>query len=553
MPESANLAGDPNWWRQAVVYQVYPRSFSDSNADGLGDVRGITAKVDYVASLGVDAIWLSPFFPSALADGGYDVADYRDVDPKLGNLADFDEMIAAYHARGIRVFVDIVPNHSSDLHEWFQAALASEPGSPERDRYIFRDGKGESGELAPNDWVSHFGPTGWTRTTNPDGTPGQWYLHLFAPEQPDFNWDNPEVIEDFKKTIRFWSDRGVDGFRIDVAHALKKDMSEPYPSYASLELYTLDGLPTDGSHHLFDRDDTMEIYRGWREIFNSYDPPRVAVAEANVPAERRSRYATPETLGQAFNFDLLHAKWSADVFKAIIDKNIRFAVENGSSSTWVLSNHDVVRHASRYGLPIGTDYDAWLLTDGKLPELDPDLGLARARAATMLILALPGSTYLYQGEELGLFEVADLPGDVMQDPIWERDNHMRKGRDGCRVPLPWEPSGSSFGFGANGAHLPQPEWFGDLSVASEDGVEGSTLELYRAALALRKQLQGAEEIEWIDSPSETMHFVRPGGWHCFMNFGLTPKPLPAGEVLLSSTPLDGAEVPANATVWLRAE
>lgn len=552
MPESQHLAGDPNWWRQAVVYQVYPRSFSDSNGDGLGDVRGITAKADYVASLGVDAIWLSPFYPSALADGGYDVADYRDVDPKLGTLANFDEMIAAYHSRGIRVFVDIVPNHSSDLHEWFQAALASEPGSPERDRYIFRDGRGEHGELPPNDWASHFGPTGWTRSTNPDGTPGQWYLHLFAPEQPDFNWDNDEVVEDFKKTLRFWSDRGVDGFRIDVAHALKKDMSEPYPSYPSVGNYVLGALPLDGSHHLFDRDDTIEIYRGWREIFNSYDPPRVAVAEASVPAERIARYASAETLGQAFNFDLLNTDWSAEKFKAVIGKNTRIAADNGSSSTWVLSNHDVVRHASRYGLPVGTNYDAWLMSDGTSPALDRELGLNRARAATLMLLALPGSTYIYQGEELGLAEVADLPGEALQDPIWERDGHKRKGRDGCRVPIPWEQSGASFGFGSNGAHLPQPEWFGSFSVAAEDGVAGSTLELYRSALALRKQLQGAEEIAWIDSPVDTIHFVRPGGWHCFMNFGATAQPLPTGELLISSAPVVDGELPGNATVWIRA-
>ncbi len=547
MVDSVFLAGDENWWRQAVVYQVYPRSFKDSNGDGLGDIAGITSQVDYLEKLGIDAIWLSPFYPSALADGGYDVADYRDVDPKLGSLADFDEMIKAYHSRGIRVFVDVVPNHSSDLHVWFQEALAAEPGSAARDRYIFRDGKGENGELPPNDWPSHFGPTSWTRTTNPDGTPGQWYLHLFAPEQPDFNWDNEEVIEDFKKTMRFWSDRGVDGFRIDVAHALKKDMSEPYPKVID---YDVKHIPLDGSHHLFDRDDVMEIYRGWREIFNSYNPPRVAVAEAWVPPLRRPRYASPETLGQAFNFDLLAAPWSAKKFRKSIAFNLDLSEKSGSSSTWVLSNHDVVRHASRYGLPKKTDFEKWLLSGGVTPELDRELGLNRARAATLLLLALPGSTYMYQGEELGLFEVADIPAEDLQDPIWLRDNGARKGRDGCRVPLPWEKTGSSFGFGSAGAHLPQPTWFGGFSVEFEEAQQDSTLHMYRAALALRKQLQTAETLEWVPSGRKVVHFTRDNGWHNITNFGKKAIDLPAGTVQLTSAPLVDGKLPGNATAWI---
>ena len=548
MSASVFLAGDENWWRQAVVYQVYPRSFKDSNGDGLGDVKGITSKVDYLAELGVDAIWLSPFFPSALADGGYDVADYRDVDPKLGNLKDFDDMIAAYHKRGIRVFVDVVPNHSSDLHVWFQEALAAEPGSAARGRYIFRDGKGVNGELPPNDWPSHFGPRGWTRTTNADGTPGQWYLHLFAPEQPDFNWDNDEVIEDFKHTMRFWSDRGVDGFRIDVAHALKKDMSEPYPK---IKAYDVKHIPLDGSHHLFDRDDTIEIYRGWREIFNSYDPPRVAVAEAWVPSERRTRYSSPETLGQAFNFDLLITPWSAKKFKKSIEFNVDLAAKSGSSSTWVLSNHDVVRHASRYGLPQKANLEKWLLSGGTAPRVDHKLGQDRARAATMLLLALPGSTYMYQGEELGLFEVAELPGEVLQDPIWLRDAGKRKGRDGCRVPLPWETSGTSFGFGTGEAHLPMPSWFADYSVQAETKDKDSTLNLYRNALALRKTLLTDETLEWVASKGNVVHFSRPNGWQNVTNFGDRPVTLPACTVLLSSAPLVDGKLPGNATVWLQ--
>jgi alpha-glucosidase len=550
MAQNIFLTGDPDWWRQAVVYQVYPRSFKDSNGDGLGDIKGITSKVDYLAKLGVDAIWLSPFYPSALADGGYDVDDYRNVDPKLGTLADFDEMISAYHDRGIRVFADIVPNHSSNLHVWFQEALASEPGSAARNRYIFRDGKGKSGELPPNDWPSHFGPTAWTRTTNADGTPGQWYLHLFAPEQPDWNWDNPEIIEDFKTTLRFWADRGVDGFRIDVAHAMKKDMSEPYPS---IKDFAMERIPLDGSHPLFDRDDVHEIYKGWRHIFNEYNPPRVAVAEAWVPAPRRPRYASPEGLGQAFNFDLLAEKWSAKKFKKTIDFNVKLAQKSGSSSTWVLSNHDVVRHATRYGLPKKTNLEKWLMTDGTEPALDRDKGLARARAATMLLLALPGCTYIYQGEELGLFEVSDLPGSVLQDPIWLRDGQTRKGRDGCRVPLPWEASGSSFGFGTGSAHLPQPAWFSDFAVAAEDGVPGSTLELYRAAINLRKTLQSEEDLAWVKAKdNKVVHFVRPNGWHCITNFGKKPIKLPKGAVRLSSQPVVDGKLPGNSTAWITA-
>lgn len=547
MTESAFLSGDDNWWRQAVVYQVYPRSFKDSNADGLGDIPGITSKMDYLAQLGIDAIWLSPFYPSALADGGYDVDDYRNVDPRLGTLADFDAMVGAAHAANIRVFVDIVPNHSSNRHVWFQDALAAAPGSPERARYIFRDGKGAHGELAPSDWPSHFGPTAWTRTTNADGTAGQWYLHLFAPEQPDFNWDNPEVIQDFETTLRFWADRGVDGFRIDVAHAMKKDMTEPLPSVKSFDM---ENIPLDGSHPLFDRDDVHEIYRGWRKVFNEYNPPRVAVAEAWVPAPRRPQYARADELGQAFNFDLLGAPWSAKKFRTTIEFNIHLAAQSKSSSTWVLSNHDVIRHATRYGLPKKTDFDKWLMTDGQTPEIDLEKGLSRARAATMLIMALPGSTYIYQGEELGLFEVADIQDADLQDPMWLRGGKTKKGRDGCRVPLPWEKAGSSFGFGEGPSHLPQPFWFPGYSVEFEEMQSGSTLKMYREMIALRATLQGAETLEWVKSAKKVVHFTRPGGWHSITNFGKKPAKLPAGTVMISSGPIIDGKLPTNTTAWV---
>ncbi|HEV7623918.1 MAG TPA: glycoside hydrolase family 13 protein [Amnibacterium sp.] len=534
---------DPTWWRDAVVYQVYPRSFADGNADGIGDFAGLIDRIPYLERLGVDAVWLSPFYPSALADGGYDVDDYRDVDPRIGTLEVFDRLVAAAHAAGIRVIVDIVPNHSSDRHEWFRAALAAAPGSPERGRYVFRDGRGEHGELPPSDWVSHFGGSAWTRVAD-----GQWYLHLFAPEQPDWNWENDEVREDFHRTLRFWADRGVDGFRVDVAHALAKDLGEPLRSHPHVNSMDIE---IDGTNPLFDRDDVHEIYRGWRRVFDEYDPPRSAVAEAWVPTSRRVLYAKPDELGQAFEFDLVKADWDAEQFREVVVDSLERAHAAGASSTWTFSNHDVVRHASRFGLPAGTDLNAWLLSNGTEPVEDVALGARRARAAVLLLLALPGSAYVYQGEELGLREVADLAPDDLEDPIWIRSSHTEKGRDGCRVPLPWTASGSSFGFGDDGAHLPQPAWFAEHAVDAQDGAQDSMLELYRAALALRHRLHTDPGLEWRDSGPDVLHFERTGGWHVVVNLGTASAPLPAGEVLLTSAPLAGRMLPADAAAWIR--
>jgi alpha-glucosidase len=538
-PAVASATPDPHWWRQAVVYQVYPRSFADTNADGLGDIAGVTSRIPYLQGLGVDAIWLSPFYPSALADGGYDVADYRDVDPKLGTLADFDALVAAAHAADIRIVVDVVPNHTSDLHAWFQEALAAPAGSPARDRYVFREGAGEDGSEPPSDWQSNFGGSAWARV--PDG---QWYLHLFAPEQPDLNWENPEVRADFEDTIRFWADRGVDGFRVDVSHGLAKDLSVPYRESDQ------EHLPLDGSDPLYDRDEVHTIFEGWRRVFDEYDPPRTAVAEAWVPAPRRVLYARPTELGQAFNFDLLQAPFDATAFRTIIDANLAQAEQSGASSTWVLSNHDVIRHPTRYGLPNGTDTDEWLMTDGTKPSEDRATGLRRARAASLLMFALPGSSYCYQGEELGLHEAAAIPASALQDPVWARSGHRRKGRDGCRVPIPWTESGPSFGFGDVAPHLPQPSDFGALSVEAEDGVEGSTLELYRRAFAVRREVQHGEHLEWLDAPDGVVAFARHDGWRSVTNFGTTPVPLPAGTVAVASGPLGDGELPGETTVWL---
>lgn len=557
-----NAAAD--WWKQAVVYQVYPRSFYDANGDGLGDIRGVTERMDYLAALGVDAIWLSPFYPSPLVDGGYDVSDYRNVDPRLGTLEDFDAMVAAAHGAGIKVVVDIVPNHTSTEHEWFRAALAAGPGSPERDRYIFRRGRGESGELPPNGWKSTFGGPGW----EPVGD-GDWYLHLFAVEQADLNWKNPEVREDFKRTLRFWSDRGADGFRIDVAHALAKD----------LDSRPLDEWPDDPDqghpgeeNPLWDRPEVHEIYREWREVFNEYEPPRFAVGEAWVVPEHQWRYASVDELGQVFNFELAKANWMADELRLAIEDGLASAERSGSTTTWVLSNHDVPRHATRYGLPqvksethhqLVTD---WLLRDGRTYREDRALGTRRARAALLMELALPGSVYLYQGEELGLFEVADIPWGALEDPEAAMSAHgdAIKGRDGCRVPLPWEALDETGAFGFSGpadhapAHLPQPAWFAGHAVDVEEADDDSMLSFYRRALALRAEMLTAArstELSWADGyDDQVIAFERPCAdgrtLACVTNFGQEGVPLPAGEVVLASAPTEDGTLATDATAWV---
>jgi len=537
---------DPDWWRTAVVYQIYPRSFADANGDGIGDLAGVRSRLSYLAELGIDAIWLTPFYPSPLADGGYDVSDYRDVDPRLGTLADFDELTHDAHTRGIKVIVDIVPNHTSDQHPWFQHALAAGPGSPERDRYIFRDGTGPGAAEPPSDWRSHFGGSAW----EPVGD-GQWYCHLFAREQPDLNWANQDVRQDFLDTLRFWSDRGVDGFRVDVAHSLAKDLSDPLRSQPHLD----QRLPLDGSDPLYDREEVHTIYQEWRKIFNEYNPPRMAVAETWHPTSTRTYlYARPDELGQVFDFSLLKSHWDREQFRRVIQRSIDDHRGAGGGLTWVLSSHDVPRHASRLALPMDVQPEIWVRSNGTDPTIDTQTAQRRARAATLLMLALPGSAYLFQGEELGLLEVADLPVEALRDPVWERTGHTLKGRDGCRVPLPWATSGTSFGFGANGAWLPQPDWFASVSMQAQDGDPESTLQMYRAALQHRRKMQTPDsEVVWqSEKDPDVLDLSRSNGWRSITNFARTPKALPPGQILIASHAItDHRVVPPETTVWLR--
>ncbi|MGV9381132.1 glycoside hydrolase family 13 protein [Nonomuraea sp. NPDC003707] len=500
---------DIPWWRDAIVYEIYVRSFADASGDGVGDLAGVRERLPYLRRLGVDAIWLTPFYPSPMADGGYDVADYRGVDPLFGTLADFESLVAQAHEYGLRVLVDIVPNHSSSEHPWFQAALRGE----RRDRYIFRD--------TTNNWQSTFGGPAWTKVAD-----GQYYLHLFAPGQPDFDWRNPEVHAEFLDILRFWLARGVDGFRIDVA----------------MGLYKAEGLPDVGDQSfmsvspVWGQPEVHDVYRDWRRLLNGYPGERMAVGEVwTDSSEDLARYVRPDELHQSFNFAWLQAPWSPTAFKKVIDDTLAAV----PFATWVLSNHDVVRHRTRYG------------------TADPGTGLARARAALLTMLALPGSAYLYQGEELGLPEVTDLPDETRQDPVFFQSKGELPGRDGCRVPIPWTVDPPSHGFSPGGVEpwLPQPATFAELSVEKQEGDAGSTLEFYRRALACRRDLVGSipYTLEWLDSPEGVLFFTR-GPLTCAINCGLRPVHLPEHDtVLLSSGPLKGDLLPPDTAVWLRHE
>ncbi|MEZ5227617.1 MAG: glycoside hydrolase family 13 protein [Acidimicrobiales bacterium] len=535
------------WWRHAVVYQVYIRSFADANDDGTGDINGLRSKLGYLRDLGVDAIWINPWYRSPLHDGGYDVADYRDIEPRYGDIDQAAALITEAHDHGIKVLVDLVPNHTSSQHAWFQEAISSPIGHPSRRRYHILPGQGTDGELPPNDWTSVFGGSAWDRL--PDG---EWFLHLFDHTQPDLNWTNPEVIEEFENIFRFWLDKGVDGFRVDVAHGCAKDMSYPDLGTEGDEILQATKV---ADHPYWDRDDVHDIIRGWRAVLDSYEGHRMMVAEAWVPTtERMALYLRPDEYQQSFNFNFLEVDWDAAAMTEVIASSCTDAAAVGSAPTWVLSNHDVVRHATRYGLPAGTNWRHWLL-DGPHEILDAELGLQRAKAATLVILSLPGSAYLYQGEELGLPEVWDLPPEVLDDPVWEQSEHTIKGRDGCRVPIPWTTDGPAFGFGETSPWLPMPEAFGPLSAEAQTGDPASTLEFYRGAIAIRREhLSQDESIELVEAPENIVAFRRGSGVECWLNVGVTDVALPEGEILFSSgtlPPGSPAMLPGNTAVLLR--
>ena len=535
--DGMGLNDQNEWWRHAVCYQVYVRSFADGDGDGVGDLPGITSRLPYLHDLGVDALWITPFYTSPQRDHGYDVADYRDVDPLFGSLADADALLERAHALGLKVIVDLVPNHTSDEHEWFRAALAAAPGSRERERYLFRESpEGAPPGTPPNNWRSVFGGPAWTQVED-----GQWYLHLFDSTQPDLNWRNPEVGDMFVDVLTFWLDRGVDGFRVDVAHGLFKEEGLRDQVVDEGELPSSDSSEVTGGSSMVERtmrDEPMwdqpevhEVYRRWHDVLAKYDGDRMLVAEAwTQSSESMARFIRPDEMSQAFNFSWLLADWSADAFEEVVTGTLDSVGLVGGTATWVLSNHDVVRHPTRYG--------------------GGAQGLARARAATLTMLGLPGSSYLYQGEELGLEQV-DVHVDFRQDPSWFRTGEA--GRDGCRVPVPWEGDAAPYGFGPGTGQpwIPQPDDWAGLTVAAQNDDPASTLSFYRAALAARRHVVGAgAEVELIDLGADVLAFRR-GPLTVVLNCGTGPVPLPAGEVLVASGPLPAGTLPGDTAVWLR--
>ncbi|HSW42573.1 MAG TPA: glycoside hydrolase family 13 protein [Patescibacteria group bacterium] len=547
---TASTAGA--WWRRAVVYQVYIRSFADSDGDGVGDLGGLRSRLPYLRDLGVDALWVNPWYPSPMVDGGYDVTDYRAVDPRYGTLDDVRELLHDAHDLGLRVLGDIVPNHTSAKHPWFCEALASAPGSPARARYVFRDGRGPGGDEPPNNWPSVFGGRAWTRVAAPDGTPGQWYLHLFDPGQPDLCWDNEEVRAEFESILRFWFDLGLDGFRIDVAHGLHKDAALPDLPDLLAGADPCDAVP---DHPFWARPATHDVYRSWRRIADAAGG-RVFVGEIGPlgrdgPA-RVAAYLRPDELHQAFSFDFLRTPFEAGPLRAVIDRSLQALAAVGAPATWVLSNHDVTRHATRLGRPYsGLElWEPWV----ERQACDRGLGVRRARAAALLMLALPGAVYLYQGEELGLDEVEDLPEEVLEDPTWDRSNHRFRGRDGCRVPIPWSGTEPPFGFGPAGATpwLPQPAAWRTATAEAQAGDPASTLELYRTALRVRRAHSGlaGEELAWLASPPGTLVLERGAGLRCAVNLSDGALPLPRPRTtLLRSDDGDGDLLPPDAAAW----
>jgi alpha-glucosidase len=528
------------WWREAVVYQVYIRSFADDNGDGTGDIAGVRSRLPYLAALGVDALWFSPWYPSPLADSGYDISDYRSIDPNFGTLWEAEQLISEARALGIRTIIDVVPNHVSNEHPWFREALAAPAGSQARQRFWFRPGTGENGELPPNGWQSIFGGSAWTRVGD-----GEWYLHLFAPEQPDLNWSHPDVGAEHEDILKFWFDRGVAGVRIDSAALLVKD--------PDLSEEPVDPLP--GEHPFTDRDELHEIYRRWRALADSYEEPRVLVGEVWLAdAERLARYLRPDELHTAFNFDFLACPWEPGPMRASIQSAIASHAPVNAPATWVLSNHDVTRPVTRYGRA-DTRFAFEIKREG-IPT-DLALGNRRARAAALLAMALPGSMYVYQGEELGLPEAENIPPERRQDPMWLRSGGVDPGRDGCRVPLPWSGDAPPFGFSPNGnapLWLDQPEDWAPLSVEAQADDPSSMLNLYRVGLRIRREAPwgAGSELHWLNyGGDDVIAFTRGDRFLCIANLGSESVELPTGtEILVGSAELVGNAVPQDTTVWL---
>ena len=547
-----NSFQDPKWWQTAVIYQIYPRSFADSDGDGIGDLKGVESRLDSLQALGIDAIWFSPFFKSPQKDAGYDVSDYKTIDPLFGTNEDFYKLLAKAKSLGIRIIVDLVPNHSSDQHELFQAALKAAPGSPERDMYMFRDGKGENGELPPNNWESVFGGQAWTRITESDGTLGQWYLHIFDSSQPDFNWENPRVREFFEDVLRFWLDKGVAGFRIDVAHGLVKAAGLPDIEVAMTQ--TLEHEPTK-PHPFWGQEGVHEIIRSWRKILDEYDD-RAMCAEAWVlPLSRMAKWVRPDEYHQTFNFGYLETPWAKEPLVKVVTESLEAFGSVGAPSTWVLSNHDVIRHVSRFGAKSAPPQGSGIGPGMEQP--DEELGQRRGRAATAFMLGIPGGAYLYQGEELGLPEHTTLEGKYRQDPTFSRTNGERVGRDGCRVPIPWEAEGgASFGFNSTGeSWLPAPATYKKYARDVQEGVAGSTLELYKKLIAERKKLAlGSGEFRWAPeySSENALAYVN-NGVLVISNFGPELITVPAGEVIVStqSSLTAGGQLEANQSAWIK--
>jgi alpha-glucosidase len=540
------------WWRSGVIYQIYPRSFADSNGDGLGDLKGITSRLDSLAELGIDAIWLSPFYSSPQKDAGYDVSNYVDVDPLFGTLADFDELLDKAHSLGLRVMIDLVPNHSSDQHHWFQKALASEPGSTERAFYHFKDGKGDGGQLPPNNWVSMFGGPAWTRVTEKDGKPGQWFVHLFDSSQPDFNWANPEVQLEFENILKFWLDRGVDGFRVDQPHAMAK--APGLPDHPYVEEAGAGFIEGRENPPMWFQEEVHEIFRNWRKILESYPGDRAMCGEAYVyPLSKMANWVRPDEFHQTFNFRFLDAGWDPKRLVEAINESFVAFDGVGAPSTWVLNNHDVIRHASRFG----GDYGRATASDGvgvNQPQPDAKLGLKIAKGATLFMLGLPGAGYLFQGEELGLPEHTTLENKYRQDPTFARTNGQRVGRDGCRIPLPWVPEGNSSGFSESGkSWLPQPSSYKELARSIQEKNPESTLSFYKTALGLRKQLGlGEGSFGWLAGHQgpETLGYEN-SGVKVLYNFGVQPVDLSSFEILISSQPLSGKQLANNQCAWIK--